>query len=199
MLLTIAVITALLVSCQTEEKKVVSYKVDDAVSKAEWKGSAPDHFHVGSFKVTGLLIANKDGVIQSGDFIIPIVSIEDFDLPGNVKPALLADLKDNFFKIAVHPDAKFHITSSSPYHSADTTEVKDANCLITGDFNMVGQTHTISFPAKITTTKDGVSTEAKFNIDRTKWGIKNYSDPSQKLYILPDVNIKLNVHAEKTA
>lgn len=198
-LLSIAFIAAILTSCQNKNQNNLSFKVNEAASKAEWKGSAPDHFHVGSFRVTGTLAANSEGLVKSGDFVIPIASIQDFDLKDPVKQVLLADLKDNFFKLATHPTAKFHITEVIPYEATyvatDTGAVKGTNYMLTGDFTMLGQTHGISFPAKITASGDSLMTEAKFSINRNLWGMTNYNDPSKKLYILPDVNIHLTVKA----
>jgi hypothetical protein len=198
-LLTIALLAFLFTSCKNNDLKDQNFKVNDAVSKAEWKGSAPDHFHVGSFKITGNLTASVEGLVKSGEFVIPIASIQDFDLPDPVRQTLLADLKDNFFKLAVNPTAKFQITEVQPYEPTDpandTTVVKNTNYMLTGNFTMLGQMHAISFPAKITASGDSLITEAKFSIDRTKWGMNNYNDPAQKLYILPQVNIHLSVHA----
>ena len=193
----IALTAAVLTSCQNKKQESLNFTVNGATSKAEWEGSAPDHFHVGSFKVTGTLAANNDGLVRSGDFVIPIASIQDFDLPDPVRQTLLADLKDNFFKLATHPTANFHITKVVAYNSTDTSAVKGTNYRLTGDFTMLGQTHPVSFPAKITATGDSLITEAKFSINRNQWGMTNYNDPSKKLYILPDVNIHLSVKAAK--
>jgi hypothetical protein len=126
-LLTIALLAFLFTSCKNNDLKDQNFKVNDAVSKAEWKG-APDHFHVGSFKITGNLTASVEGLVKSGEFVIPIASIQDFDLPDPVRQTLLADLKDNFFKLAVNPTAKFQITEVQPYEPTDpandTTVVK---------------------------------------------------------------------------
>lgn len=198
-LLSIALIAAIFTSCQNKNKQVLSYNVNDATSKAEWKGSAPDHFHVGSFKVTGTLTADDNGLVKSGDFVIPIASIQDFDLPDPVRQTLLADLKDNFFKLAMYPNAKFHITEvealDATYVATDSATVKGTNYLLSGNFTMLGQTHPISFPARITASGDSIITEAKFDINRNIWGMNNYNDETKKLYILPDVNIHLVVQA----
>ncbi|MND73801.1 YceI-like domain protein [compost metagenome] len=63
---------------------------------------------------------------------------------------------------------------------------------------MLGQTHPISFPAKITVNKENLLVEANFKIDRTKWGMLMDSDPNKPLYILPDVNIKLKLISTKS-
>lgn len=184
----LAATVILLAACQSKNNQFV---VNDAVSKAEWKGTAPDHFHVGSFKVTGAFTTDEHGAVNNGSFTIPILSIADFDLPNNVKPALLNDLKDNFFKVAQHPNATFQLTE------AKRLKADSANYLLTGNFTMLGQTHTVTFPARISTTGDTIRTEAKFNLNRLTWGMNNYSDPKQHLYILPEVNIHLNITASR--
>lgn len=198
-LLSIALIAASMASCKKENtNKATTYTVNDATSRAEWKGSATDHFHIGSFKVTGEVMTSSKGVVNDGYFLIPIASIEDFDLTDPTKQVLLEDLKsENFFNLARHPNAGFHITKAEPYTQASEGAVNGANYLITGDFRMVGQTHELSFPAKITATADSIITEATFNLDRTKWGMTIYSDPSQALYIYPNVNIHLKAYAAK--
>ncbi len=197
-LLAFALFATSIVSCGTTDQKRTDYSVNETSSKAEWKGSAPDHFHVGSFKVTGSLTATSDGKVTGGDFVIPISSIQDYDLPDPVRQTLLEDLKSpNFFNIVTHPNAKFHVTKAEPYATTDTSAVKDANYMLTGDFSLIGQTHSISFPVKVNTSSNELSAEAKFNINRKQWGMNIYGDPSKPLYILPDVNIHLTVHAAK--
>ncbi|RVU03142.1 YceI family protein [Mucilaginibacter limnophilus] len=181
----------LFAACQKNEQQPQTYTVNEASSRIEWKGSAPDHFHVGSFDVNGSFSTGSDGLINAGSFTIPIASIKDFDLPDNVKPVLLADLKDNFFKVATHPNASFKITSVKAVAAS-----KDS-CLLTGDFTMLGQTHPISFPASIKAIGDSIKTEAKFNLNRLTWGMNNYSDASQKLYILPEINLSLHIRAAR--
>jgi len=194
----IAFVVFALLSCKESNIKGIAYQVDEAVSEAAWKGSARDHFHIGSFKVTGSLTTKTDGIVNSGDFIIPISSIQDYDLTDPIRQQLLDDLKSaNFFNLALHPTATFHLAHTSPYHGEDTTAIPGANYLVAGDFTMVGQTHPLSFPAKISITADSLLVEAEFNLDRTKWGMDIYSDTSKPLYIYPDVKITLTVQAGK--
>ena len=175
-----------------------SYAINSTTSKIEWKGTATDHFHVGSFDLTGNLTA-AGTVVKSGDFTIPISSIANFDLQDPVRQQLLDDLKSaNFFNILVHPESKFKITDVEPYAGADTGAVQGANYLVTGDFTMIGETHPLSFPAKITIAGDSLKTEATFKLDRTKWGMNIYTDSTQKLYIYPNVDITLQIQAGKT-
>ncbi|MNS47049.1 YceI-like domain protein [compost metagenome] len=189
----------MLASCEKGSEKTEAYKVNENSSTIEWKGSAPDHFHVGSFKVTGELKAGDDGDVKSGDFTIPISSIENFDLQDPVKKQLLDHLKSpDFFNMAIHPNARFQFKKSEPYTGNDEEAISGANYLLTGNFTMLGQTHPISFPAKITVNKENLLVEANFKIDRTKWGMLMDSDPNKPLYILPDVNIKLKLISTKS-
>lgn len=198
--LSLAMMATLVTGCQQVEDVDSDYEVDRAASKIEWKGSAPDHFHVGSFELEGRIQADQDGRMRGGEFIIPITSIVNYDLPDPVRQTLLDDLKSaNFFDMAKYPDTRFKITKVGAYGGSDTTVVANANYLLTGDFTMLGQTHAITFPAHIRMEKDSLVTDAKLKLDRTLWGMNIYSDPAQKLYIFPDVNISLHVRSAKAA
>jgi len=189
------VIVVLFIGCSKENNKT-SYKINN-VSKGIWKGSAPDHFHTGFIDVKGDFLVNSSGKIDEGDFVIPISSIENYDLTGQDKIDLLNHLKsDDFFNLLKYPEATFHITKVETYSGTDG--IADANYKITGDFSLIGQTHELSFPAKIKTTSDSIFTQATFSFNRLKWGMTSFSDPSPgKLYILPDIDISLFIGAGK--
>lgn len=171
-----------------------TYSIDEPQSKIEWKGFAPDFFHEGSFSVSGELHGDTDGNIHDGKFTIPIVSIENFDLPEEVKPQLLGHLKSpDFFNIALYPNATFEIEEVISYNK----NTQDTTHIIKGAFTMLGKTNTISFPAKITFENGGIAAKASFSIDRLKWGMTSYNDPSKAMYILPDVEIKLDIQAKR--
>lgn len=195
-LLPLALLVALVSSCEKNKTEKYNYSVNETVSTAEWKASAPDHFHVGSFKVTGSFTAGKNGVIKGGEFTIPIQSIENFDLPDSVKPMLINHLlSEDFFNVLMHPTAQFKMRSIVSYAQPDTGAVPNPNYLMTGDFTMIGKTQGITFPCRITAVGDSIVSEAAFKLDRTKWGMNSYSNPDAELYILPDVNIHLKIRA----
>lgn len=183
--------------CKDDQSDAKIYAVNEKSSKIEWKGSAPDHFHVGSFVVQGHLSVDKGGRVNGGDFKIPIASIQNYDLPDEQKEQLLTHLKSpDFFNIAVHPNAEFHITEAGPYQSDDPDAAEDANYLISGSFTMIGQTHQISFPASITIEGAQLIARASFKLNRLKWGMTSYNDPEEPLYLLPDVEIKLKIMSD---
>ncbi len=170
------------------------YTVDGARSTIEWKGSAPDHFHTGSFSVSGEMQGDSNGHIRKGTFNIPIASIQNFDLPNEVKPQLLDHLKSpDFFNMAVHPNARFVIHAVTPAEKPTPA----ATHIIEGDFTMLGNTRAIRFPAKITSQHNSIVAKASFSIDRLLWGMTSYNDPEKELYIRPEVEIKLNIQATK--
>ena len=194
-----AALAALSVFTACSHKESISatdFKADEARSAIEWKGSAPTHFHRGAFKVSGNLQTGSKGEITGGDFTIPIASISNFDLTNEAeREALLTDLKSpRFFNMLVHPEAGFHITKVAPY-SDGTSSV---NTMITGDFTMIGQTHSIQIPATIKTEKDKIAAEGSFKLNRLQWGMNSFNDPDQELYILPDVEISLKLYFDRS-
>jgi polyisoprenoid-binding protein YceI len=196
-ILSIALLIAAMSACKKNNPQVVDFEVNSTTSKIGWKGSATDHSHVGSFDLSGD-VTTIDGVVTGGDFVIPISSIADNDLPDPLKQKLLDDLKSaNFFNLVAYPQSKFHITAVTPYMGGDTSAVQGANYLVTGNFTMIGETHPLSFPAMITITGDSLKTEATFELDRTVWGMSIYNDPTQTLYIYPGVAVSLHIQAVK--
>jgi polyisoprenoid-binding protein YceI len=171
----------------------------DQTSVAEWKGSMPGTFNTGSFDVESEDLQAENGQIKSGTFIIPIASIKNFNLPDELKPQLLGHLQSaDFFNVVLHPTATFKITGITPYTGTDTAAVAGANYLVTGDFTMIGKTNAINFPAKIVLSNDKLITEAKFQINRTLWGMNYATDPkAEGHYIYSDVDIHLKISGTK--
>jgi polyisoprenoid-binding protein YceI len=177
--------------------KKQQYVLDQNVSVVEWKGAMPGAENVGSFSVRSEDLRVEGGKVKQGTFVIPIASIKNFNLPDQLKPQFIEHLKSpDFFNMALYPEATFTITKVVPYtqKSADTTVVAGANYLVTGNFTMLGKTHPISFPARVTLDGPKLTTEANFKLDRTQWGMNYATDPkAEGHYIYPDVAIHLNV------
>jgi len=176
------------------DKKQV-YVLNEETSVAEWKGAMPDNANTGSFAVKSNDLEVENGKVTGGSFTIPITSIKNFNLPDAVKPQLLEHLKSaDFFNVAIHPEASFKITKVQPYAGKDTAAIAGANFLVTGDFTMIGRTNPVTFPAKIDVTGKTLNAEAKFSIDRTKWGMTYATDPkAEGHYIYNDVAIHLKL------
>lgn len=194
-LLPIGALIAILSACSGKNENLhVTYTIVESQSAIEWKGAAPDHFHKGAFSVYGKFDADNNGDIKNGKFFIPVASITNFDLPDSVKPQLLDHLKGpDFFNLLLYPEASFEIEQITAFdnHSGANTHS------IRGALTMLGKTNSIQFPAKITVENGSINTQAVFSIDRLKWGMTSYSDPKGGLYILPEVDIALNIKATR--
>jgi polyisoprenoid-binding protein YceI len=145
-----------------------NYSLDREKSLVEWTGSSPKVSHKGSFDVISDGIQVVNGRVVAGTFIIPIASIKNYDLPNTVKPVLLKHLKsEDFFNMALFPEAGFAITEVVPLDTITAGAVKDANTWVKGNFTMLGQEHPIDSPASIILEGDDLKVEALFALDRT--------------------------------
>ncbi len=199
-LITGLLLSFFLTACRESKPSEIGYTVQSSSSKIEWKGSAPDHFHTGSFDVTGQITTSSQRELISANFTIPIASIDNYDLQGELKTQLLDHLKSpEFFYLAIYPYARFTLTQcvALPANYVETGAISGANYKITGNFNMLGQTHPITFPAKIKWENDQMNVNALLKIDRTQWGMTMYNDPEGDLYIYPDVELQLSLQAMK--
>lgn len=181
------------------ETQTYNYALDESKSVIEWFGASPNTSHQGSFAVTSAGIQVENGTIKSGTFTIPIASIKNFDLPKTIKPVLLKHLKSkDFFNMALYPEASFALIQAEPLVQASVGAVAGANVLVTGNFTMLGQTHPITFPARIDMQHDAIAVEAIFKLDRTKWGMTYAADPASKnRHIYPEVDIHLKIAANR--
>ncbi|KAA3437747.1 YceI family protein [Rufibacter hautae] len=189
-----------LTSCEeTEEITKTAYAVEEENSTVKWKGYSPSLYHDGSFKVTSPGVEVVDGKVKSGTFTIPIASIQNFDLEDHVKPALLEHLKSpDFFNMVLHPNASFKITNVQSLASSNGGGIANANYTVTGDFTLLGQTHAITFPARIMMEGSKIEMKADFQLDRTKWGMMYAADPALgEHHILPKVDISLDIKGHK--
>ncbi len=182
----LSAVAMIFTACQRTQLN--TYQINPRLSTVEWKGNAPHHFHSGAFDVSGELTMENDS-ITGGSFTIPIASITNYELPDEPKAQLLGHLKSaDFFNVAVHPNAKFHIKKVKSIKNNSTY-----NYHLYGDFSLIGETHPLDFSAKITLAKDSLNATADFTFNRLQWGMSSYNDPKQQMYILPDIEIKLNL------
>ncbi|RFS18861.1 YceI family protein [Chitinophaga silvatica] len=180
-------------SCSRKDSNLtINSTVDESLSSIKWTGSAPTHSHEGAFKVSGSLQSNKNSKITGGSFTIPIGSITNFDLTDEaLKEQLLEHLlSDEFFDLVKYPEAKLVIKKVEEYSDA----ISSANTMIIADFTMLGQTHSINIPALVKGENGKFSAEGSFKINRLNWGMNSFNDPNGTLYILPDVEITLDLY-----
>lgn len=156
-------------------------------SKVEFTGSKVTGKHDGGFKAfTGtidLVNAKPEESSVTVDIDTNSVFSDDEKLTAHLKSA-------DFFDVEKFPKATFTSTKIVP----DTAKGA-GNYTVTGDFNLHGQTKSITFPAKITVTDADVAVESEFSINRKDFGIV-YAGKADDL-IRDDVVIKLNLKSPR--
>lgn len=85
----------------------------------------------------------------------------------------------DFFDVNRFPKASFESTK--------ILDKEDGTVEITGDLTLLGKTNSVTFPATVSTDGD-LKLEAKFKIDRTKWGMDFGTDNVEKMV---DMTIKI--------
>jgi polyisoprenoid-binding protein YceI len=178
-------------------------EIDTTASHVLWTGSKPTGQHTGTIAISSGRIALLEDSIVGGDILINLEKIDVLDLKDDPEDyqRLVDHLRsDDFFDVTQYPMATFTITQVQPFSSADTMKVKEdfeteyapktsrehmvdsPTHWITGNLTMRGTTLSITFPARITRSDGVLTAEAKFNIDRTLWGLmyKNEGDIRDK-------------------
>ena len=156
-------------------------------SKIDFTASKVTRSHEGSFKqFTGKIELVADDIPATR------VSI-DIDT-GSVEtdtPDLTAHLKTpDFFDVAKFPKATFSSTKIERDSSAGANSY-----VVTGNFDLHGQSKSITFPATIEVTADSATMNAEFAINRKDFGIV-YAGKADDL-IRDSVVLKLNVKAPR--
>ena len=120
---------------------------------------------------------------------------------GDGKEDLEAHLKgtvegkeNHFFDVSKFPSAAFEITGTESLAAGKTR--------LSGNLDIKGQKHNISFPVNITNDGDQMIIESEaFTIDRTKWNV-NYGSKSifedlGDKFINDDIELKISIKAKK--
>lgn len=176
-----------------------TFSVDTSASKVAWIGLKPGGRHYGTLGLEGGQLQIQNGQVAGGTLEIDLNDIDVKDLEGEYRGKLIGHLKSpDFFDVAQHPKAKFVITSVSKLNGAANTaalteeskkevdndadkfvpEVTDPTHSITGNLTLRDTTLSVTFPAHVELTDNGIQAKARFVIDRTNWGIKFRDDTS---------------------
>lgn len=128
-------------------------------TKLTFVGKKPDGKHEGGFKKLSGAVTVPDNDLTKLSVNLEI----DTDSLYSDDEKLTAHLKTaDFFDVKNHKTATFKSTK---------VEKADKLYTVTGELTLLGKTKTVSFPASITTTGDGLSVSTSFPIDRTEWGM----------------------------
>ncbi|QSE96733.1 YceI family protein [Fulvivirga lutea] len=198
------------------------YTVNTEKSVVSWIGSKPTGKHNGTIPISSGTVAVEGDAIVGGSIDMNITEISNDDLAENpeMQAKLVGHLKSaDFFDAENHPTANFTITSVEPYSAKDSIKVKkefeseykpasakehrveSPTHKITGNLTMRGKTLSVSFPANVTLTDGQIMAKAKFNIDRTQWGLQygdeaDVVDKAKDKFIYNTVNVGFEVVAD---
>ncbi|MEQ8926028.1 MAG: YceI family protein [Fulvivirga sp.] len=201
------------------------YAINTEQSVVNWIGSKPTGKHNGTIPISNGSIAIADDAIVGGSIDMNISEITNNDLADSpeMQAKLVGHLKSaDFFDAENHPSANFTITSVEPYTSQDSVKVKkefeseykpasakehrveSPTHKITGNLTMRGKTLSVSFPANVKLTDGQIMAKAKFNIDRTLWGLQygdeaDVVDKAKDKFIYNTVNVGFEVVADAPA
>lgn len=147
-----------------------TFRVDPDQSVIEWTGRNPNGKHMGTVSLSGGEIIVKDGII-GGNFQIDMKSIKNTDLEGDPLQPVLIDhlMSDDFFFVKLFPKAKFKIISALPVEKPTQSA---PNFEIHGILELRGVQADLKFAATVNPIAEGgLSAEAHFDMDRTRWNV----------------------------
>lgn len=153
------------------------YAVDTDESLVEWTGRSPKGRHVGTIKLARGKLQVMDGALD-GWFELDMRTIDNLDLKNDegLRQMLHAHLaSEDFFLTSLFPTAKYVLDSGTMLRDATPGS---PNYEFHGRLELRGASHALAFPATVrpfdgnpeTGLEPGISVEAHFDLDRTRWG-----------------------------
>jgi polyisoprenoid-binding protein YceI len=175
--------------------------VDLASSKVEWVGTKVTGRHNGEIRLSKGSLQLAEGALVGGNFTLDMNSISTTDKMG-ADNGLTDHLKSSdFFDVEKYPTAEFVITGikaleSAPVDAEDVPEINQYKIsnpthTITGNLTMKGVTKSVSFPAAVSMSDGAVNATAKFNINRSDWGISYPGKPDDLIREVVHIGIAL--------
>lgn len=177
----------------TSPDDATALTLDAAASQAYWRGAKVAYDHIGTLNLASGTLHMAGGQLVGGTVSMDMTSIVDLDIDDPKKNAdLVGHLKSpDFFDVDNHPTATLDLTSITPAEGNTYT--------VSGNLTIKGITHQITFPAEIVMGADGISAQARFSFDRSKWDVRFgsgsfFEDLGDKL-ILDQVGLILDLKA----
>ncbi|GGG56997.1 YceI family protein [Bizionia arctica] len=212
-ILALATMTLAFTSCKDKAKEAVTTEAVVAVEKTDvstkylvntsgstimWTGHKPTGSHNGTIGLDSGVLTMNNGTLESGTFLIDMTSINVSDIPVDDKnhAKLLGHLKSpDFFDVEQYPTSGFEVTK---------VETVDGKTMLSGNLKLKNVENNITIP--VTISQDGESatiTSETFTINRSKWnvqyGSKSFFDNLGDKFINDDIELKINVVANKKA
>ena len=190
----------------TEEKATSAltgkiYSVDTASSNVRFTGHGVGKNHAGTFKFSEGTVAVQNNIITGGKIIVEMNSMV-LDQKGpkyedKLRPHLMST---DFFDAAKFNKSSFEITAVKPFerNENDTSIIKGANYMISGNLTIKDITKNISFPAYVDIANNNLTALGNFDIDRTMWKINYGNDKNLgDKFISEKVNIEMDIRTNK--
>ncbi len=148
-----------------------SYEIDVESSRLGWTGRNLLNQHHGEIKIASGHLDFRDGNLASAEIVADLnqITCSDLDTESG-HDVLIQHLQDHdFFDVSRYPSATFELNSATAIQGARSG---GPNLEISGDLTLRGETHPIKFIAVSGITKEGLpAAQARFAIDRTRWGV----------------------------
>ena len=185
----------------------ITFIADTTSSIIEWRashrGGITPRWGILKLK-SGSISVNDSSIISGGSFVVDMYSLKVDSAsviePGKTHMDLQKHLHSgDFFNTDSFPETVFEITNVSSYDStANAGLLKDATNMISGNLKLKDSTINITFPAIIALTDSTINVDAKFSIDRLKWGLnyKSQGDP-QNWMIDKEIQLGIKLRAIK--
>ncbi|MFY0594398.1 YceI family protein [Roseivirga sp.] len=205
-------------------ESAVTLAVNTENSQVTWIGSKTGGRHNGTIGISSGEISVKGDELVAGSIVIDINSIVNLDMAGKGGAAKLeGHLKSpEFFDAENFPEAKFEVTAVSAFSAAsldadkdeyqsDNTPAKLSEILvenpthfISGNLIIRGTSLNITIPAHVELSDNGLKAQAKFNIDRSLWGIKyqdesSVADKAKDRFVYNTVTIGFDIEASTSS
>jgi len=146
------------------KKAPQTLKVDANASTFNWLSKKLTGEHNGTVKIQSGNLLTDGGKLTGGDFTIDLNTIKDLDIQGDFAGRLETHLKSaDFFDVAKFPTSTLKITKA--------VAKGGENYDLTGDLTIRGVTQSITFPATVKVVGKTATASAKFDVDRTKFGL----------------------------
>ncbi len=169
------------------------FEANLAQSIIEWVGTKPTGQHNGTIGLAEGFVTVGNGVVTGGELVIDmnsiaVLDITDANMNGQLRGHLLSP---DFFEVETYPTSIFVITSVEPFNG------ENANFQVTGNLTLKDTTRSITFPANIQVSENGVSaSSAVFLINRADWnvkyGSKRFFDNLKDNFIHDDISLKFS-------
>ncbi len=145
--------------------------IDLAESRIEWLGRNLLNKHSGTLAFKSGRLEFAGGQLRGGVLVIDMNSIACVDLAGDrLHDVLVGHLKsDDFFDVALHPEARVEIRAAAPVHGAAAGA---CNLQVKAALTLKGITRPVEFLASAGLTPEGKpAAQAALAIDRTEWNV----------------------------